>query len=134
MATRIPKLKERIAIFTRGIVCTGLGERHWEKDMQLVSDAVAADGTRTIVLKPVDTSEKMIKVKALIDAIAAQVNDESDVFKGLLADVFEDYWETGITKLYNRIVEGKEPVKAEPGCFKLVVGSGQKSDEIMLRD
>lgn len=39
-----------------------------------------------------------------------------------------------IDKLYQKVVEKKEPVVAEPGCFKLIVGTGSKQVEIMLRD
>ncbi len=137
MGTSKAKDKESITFYDKGFALAGkAGSTHTNKEYSILRDETV-EGVRTIVLKTVDESKKKKKVKELTKALAAAVGEEdSKVFRALIKDVLNDYWDDTLDKLYNMVIKDQMPVKAAEGCFKLIIGDGRKSssEEIMLRE
>lgn len=106
---------------------------HVEKEFNLISDEVGEDGVRVIRMKPKDLTE-LNKIKnEVVDAIAKKVGDEGKVFKKILLDTLGDYNESSIRRIHSKVVLGKVPVKASPGCFEIIIGDGRKKTADIIR-
>lgn len=137
---RIPEIIEELKLTDKGTAWSGKAEepgeriRHLPDGYTVISDKTR-EGTRTIVLQEIDKSERMMKVREIVDGIATALKEgRSKAFKAVLEDVLEDSFDEEIDDLYHRIVEKKEAIVAEPGCFKLVIGMGSRQKEMMIRE
>lgn len=137
---RLPEFTEKVYFTDKGMACSGkardAGEtiRHLPDTYTIVSDETS-EGVRTIVLKEVDSSERMRKTGEIVGSIASALKENrSKTFKDLLTDILLDSWDEEIDELYHKIVEKKEAIVAEEGCFKLIIGTGSKQKEIMMRE
>jgi len=129
------RVYDNISLYRRGIAYSGKEEGgHVTGEYKIERDERTEDGTRTIVLKPIDLTERRIKVKKLVNLIADALGEsKSKNFMAILTDTLKDYELNNIEKLIAKIERG-QPVKSKEGCFKIVIGDGRKkhSDEIML--
>ena len=128
--------KETITLHRNKTALTGKPpSTHIEKEYNVLKDETL-EGMRTIVLQEKDLSIQHEKARKLADTIAEEVGEgKSKAFKGMLFDIFRDYYEKTIDKLLKMIERG-ESVKVKEGCFKVIIGDGRKnsSEEIMLRE
>jgi len=111
---------------------------HIEREYNIVSDAVGEDGCRTIVLKPRDMTTLKKAKQELASEICRRLNETGTVFKKILMDTLKDYKEADILQMHKRLLldEKPPPVKATPGCFKIILGDGRKknSHHISIRE
>ena len=128
---------ESISLYRKGQALTGKGDApHVDKEYTIFKDQTV-EGVRTIVLQEKDLAPFREKARKLAEVMAEMIGEgESKVVKELLLDVLKDYEEKKLDELYKRVVERGEPVKAQEGCYKLIVGDGRtrKSEHIMLRE
>jgi len=110
---------------------------HTVGNYKIVEDKLDEHGRRILVLEPVDDAELSRKRAAIIKIILQKLGESrSRVTRGLLKDVFHDYYPETIQRLYEKIVEKAMPIKEAEGCYKIKVGDGRTKDweEIMLRE
>jgi hypothetical protein len=129
------RIYDSISLYRRGVAYSGKEESgHITAEYKIEKDEKDKDGTRTIVLKPVDLSEHKARVEELVNLIADTLDEsKSKNFKAILIDTLGDYETEHIENLIKKIKGGK-PVKSKEGCFKIIIGDGRKkhSNEIML--
>jgi hypothetical protein len=132
-----PKITERIGIYADKKLVSMAGEgRHIKEHYVVVSDKKVGK-KRVITLEVQDRREVDRKKKELLEAILVNMGDQKNkTVRALVADVLNDYTDSSIDDLHNRVVTKKQPVKAQEGCFKLVIGDGRKKGhkEIMIRE
>jgi len=127
------RVKEQIALYRRGVAYAAKREGgHITGDYDILKDETI-EGVRTIVLKERDRKEFLQKVKELSKVLAEKLGEgKSKTFIKILEDVFIDYEDENLDKLYERVVQGKEPVKSREGCFHIIVGDGRKKGAAII--
>ncbi len=140
MKKKHPKRAEQILVFDNKTLVAGRCNRsgrmrHFDRHYKIVSDR-SKGKKRTLVLELQDRKEMERKKREIIETIAKATKDNSETFKALLNDALSDYIDSAISEMHARVVEKKQPVKVQEGCFKIVVGDGRKKNhgEIMLRE
>ncbi len=133
-----PKKKESILFTDRGVFA-GKHDRHGRMrhvdTFYSVESDISAGDKRVITLKRVNRKDMDKKKKELVEAIAKGLGEEkSKGFKKLLLDVLTDHYDVTIHDLWDRLINKKQPVKMQEGCFKIVFGKGKRKKELMIRD
>lgn len=128
------RMKENITICYGGAVFAGKREGgHITGEYTMVSDNVAEDGTRTIVLKTVDQTEHIQHAKELTELIAEKLGEsESKLMRGLLYDTLIDYRDEVIISMIKDIKGKNKPVRAREGCFRIHIGDGRRHNSHCL--
>lgn len=127
--------KENMSFYKNEVLTTKGRSSHIANEYLIESDTTEEDGTRVIRLKPKDKTEFLAKARELANAIAERIGEgKSKLFKNMLFDLLKEYEEKSLHRIYKRVMAGKEPVRAEEGCFKIIIGDGRRRnhDEIQL--
>lgn len=111
-------------------------DHHTEQQFTVVGDELQEGGMRVLHLAPRDQTKREKQVAEIIDKVCGSIKDGSETMRALLADVLITQWDEAIDDLHQRIFAKGAKIKAQPGCFKIIVGDGRKKDhrELMLRD
>lgn len=140
MRKKHPKRAEQILVFDNKTLVAGRCNRsgrmrHFDRHYKIVSDK-AKGSKRILVLELQDRKEIERKKREIIEVIAKSVGDTGKQFKAIMHDTLNDYTDSAITEMYNKIIKKQQPVKVREGCFKIVVGDGRKKGhlEIALRE
>ena len=96
-------------------------------EYDIVSDTTNDEGIRTITIKPSSRNSIFLnKRKELIEELLNRLGEKSDGnFAMLLENVINQYGFDLVEEFHKKVVTQKEPVRAQKGCFEIVIGKGK---------
>lgn len=122
------RIYENLSLYRKGEALAAKREGgHITGEYKIEQDAVDKDGTRTIVLKPVDKTEFLKRVKELAGLLAEKMGEpKTGMFAKLVEDALIDVKDEDVERMLKRVGEGEKVSRAH--CFRLYVGDGRKKN------